>query len=82
MRNNSVKLFLICTSGSGDIVSKISNLELWRPSRLLFGGAEPFMHFGRGHFGEHLCEIILIWTSVLGEVIQRKSLRMTDDRSQ
>ena len=42
MRNNSVNLFLIWaipvklyeiwTSGSGDVVKKISYLELWRPS--------------------------------------------------
>ena len=37
------------------------------------------MHFGRGHFGEHLCEIILIRTSVLGGHLKKK---FTHDRRQ
>ena len=57
MRNNSVKSFL--------------NLDQWfRRCRLkyffsralaalMFSGVEPFMQFGRGHYGEHSCEIIL-----------------------
>ena len=50
-----MKLFLIWTSGSG---VNISYLELWRPSC----SAERnrfFFNFGRGHNGEHSCEIIL-----------------------
>ena len=43
MRNNSVKLLLIRVSGSGgDVVKKISYLELWWPSCL---GAELFTQF-------------------------------------
>ena len=26
---------------------------------LLFSGAEPFVQYGRGHYEEHFCEIIL-----------------------
>ena len=25
---------------------------------LLFGGAKPFMHFEKGHHGEHSCQVI------------------------
>ena len=44
MRNNSVKLFLIWTSGSGVNVIKRHFLSraLAAP---LFGGVEPFVHF-------------------------------------
>ena len=34
----------------------ISYLELWWP---LFGGAKPFVHFGKGYYEEQFCEIIL-----------------------
>ena len=49
MRNNS-----IWVSGSGDVVLKISYLELWPPSCSL----EPnhLCNFERGHHGEHSCE--------------------------
>ena len=42
MRNNLVKLYRIWVGGSGEVVSKIPYLELWR---LLFGGVETFMQF-------------------------------------
>ena len=58
MRNNSLKLFQIWTSGSGGNVIKMHFLckALAAP---LFGGAEPFCNFGRGYQEEQFCEIIL-----------------------
>ena len=58
MRNNSVKLFWIWASVSGgDVVLKISYLELWQPSCSL----EPNLlcNFERGHHWEHYC--VVIW---------------------
>ena len=54
MGNNSVNLFRIWASGSGDFVKKISHLELWRPSCSM-----EQCNFERGHHGEHSCEVIL-----------------------
>ena len=54
MRNNSVNLFRILASGSiEDVVYKffLSGALV----ALLFSGAEPLMHFQRGHNGEHSC---------------------------
>ena len=56
MRNNSKKLFWIWASGSGDVVKKISHLELWRPSCSVEGN--HLCNFDRGHHGEHSCEVI------------------------
>ena len=56
MREISVKLFLIRTSGSGDVFKKIY-LELRRPS--CSAKQNYLCNFGRGHYGEHSCEIIL-----------------------
>ena len=44
----------------------------------MFSGAEPFMQFGKGHYGEHSCEIIFN----LDQWFRRRCLRktFTDDR--
>ena len=42
MRNNSVKLFRIWTSGSGDVVKDFLSRAL---SALMFNPAEPFVQF-------------------------------------
>ena len=86
MRNNSVNLFRIWASGSGeDVVLKSSYLELWPP----FCSVEQnhLCNFERGHHGEHSCELMKlyeIWTSGSGvDVVKKKSLRTPDeDRSQ
>ena len=58
MRNNSVKLFSIWTSGSGGNVIKRHFLS--RPlAAPLFVGAEPFVQFGRRHHEEQFCKTIL-----------------------
>ena len=57
MWNNSVKLFWICTSGSGDVFYKISYLGLWWPS--CSAEQSHLCTFGRWHYGTHSCEIIL-----------------------
>ena len=57
MWNNSVKLFWICTSGSGDVFYKISYLGLWWPS--CSAEQNHLCTFGRWHYGTHSCEIIL-----------------------
>ena len=52
-----MKLFFIKVNGSGgDVVLKISYLELWQSFYLM----EPnhLCNFERGHYGEHSCEII------------------------
>ena len=56
MVNIHVKLYEIWASGSGDVVKKISYLELWRPSY----SVEPnhLCNFERGHHGEYSCEVI------------------------
>ena len=54
-----MKLFSIWTSGSGDVVLKISYLELWWPS--CSADQNHLCNFGRGHLSmeEHLRVIIL-----------------------
>ena len=52
MRNNSVKLFRISASGSGDDFF----LELWMPS--CSPEQKHLCNFERGHHGEHSCEVI------------------------
>ena len=57
MRNNSVKLFWIRDSGlGGDVVKKISYLELWQSSCSVEW--YHLCNFGRGHHREHSCEAI------------------------
>ena len=56
MRNNSVNLFRISASGSGDVFQKISYLELWQPSCSVEWN--HLYNFERGHHGEHSCEVI------------------------
>ena len=56
MRNNSVKLFSIWVCGSGNVVKKISYLELWQPSCLVEWN--HLCNFERGHHVEHSCEVI------------------------
>ena len=57
MRNNSMNLFKIWASGSGgDVVLKISYLELWRPSCSV--EQNHLCNFERGHHWEHSCEVI------------------------
>ena len=43
----------------------------------MFGGAEPFMQFGRRHYVEHSCEVILN----LDQWLRRRCLKkkFTDD---
>ena len=51
-----MNLFKIWASGSGDVVKKISYLELWRHS---FSVEQNHLcNFERGHHGEHSCEVI------------------------
>ena len=58
MRDNSENLFRIRASVSGDnVVLKISNLELWRPTCSV--DKNHFCNFGRGHYEEQFCEFIL-----------------------
>ena len=78
MRNNSVNLFRIWASGSGeDVVLKSSYLELWPP----FCSVEQnhLCNFERGHHGEHSCELVKlyeIWTSGSGvDVVKKKVYR-------
>ena len=56
MRNNSVNLFRIWASGSGDVVYKISYLELWPPSCPV--EQNNLCTFEREHHGEHSCQVI------------------------
>ena len=51
MRNNSVNLLRIWTSGLGDVVYKIFYLELWRSSCSVVWN--HLCNIGEGHFGEH-----------------------------
>ena len=54
----SLKLFLNSDQWfRNDVVYKISYLELWLP--LHSTEQNPLCNFGRGHYGEHSCEIIL-----------------------
>ena len=58
MRTISVKLFLFWTSGSGENgVKDISYLELWKPFCSVEGN--HFCNFGKGHYKEQFCGIIL-----------------------
>ena len=36
------------------------HLNIFLRLAILFGGAEPFVHFGRGDYGEHLLENICV----------------------
>ena len=48
--------------GIGPVVQEMSfkRFLIWSSGlALMFSGSEPFMQFGRGHHGEHSCEIIL-----------------------
>ena len=57
MRNNSVNLFRIwATDSRGDVVLKISYLELWQPTSSLEQNC--LCNFKRGYHGKHLCEVI------------------------
>ena len=49
-------LFRILTSDSGDVVEKISYLELWLPSCMQ--EQNHLCNFERGHHREHSCEVI------------------------
>ena len=50
---------------------------------LVSSRAEPFVQFGRGHYGEHSCEFLLNFGPVVQELSFKKCLRMTEkDRSQ
>ena len=55
-RKNLVNLFRIRASGSGDVVKKMSYLELWQP----FYSVQPnrLCNLERGYHGEHSCEVI------------------------
>ena len=57
MGNIYVKLFEIWTSGSGDVVIYISNLELLQPRCLV--DWNYLCNLGRRHHKEQSCEIIL-----------------------
>ena len=59
MRNNSVKLFRICTSGSGgDVVWRhFLSRVLWKP--LCLTEQDHLCNFGRRHNEEQFCQIIL-----------------------
>ena len=57
MRNNSVKILSIRTSGSGDVVSNIFYLELGQPSCL--AEQNHLCNNRREHYGEQSCKIIL-----------------------
>ena len=51
-----MNLFWIWASGSGDVVKKISYLELCPPS---YSAEQNYLcNFERGHHGEHSCEVI------------------------
>ena len=50
-----------------DFVKKISYLELWWPSCSV--ERNHLCNFGRGHHGEHSCEVFEIWTSGSGDVV-------------
>ena len=68
MKNNSVNLFRIWTSGSGgDVVFNISYLELWLPSWSV--EQNHLCNFEKGHHGKHSCENNEIWTSGSGDVV-------------
>ena len=55
--NNSMKLYRILVSGSGgDVILKISNLELWWPSCSV--ERYHLCKSEKGHNGEHSCEVI------------------------
>ena len=41
----------------GDVVYNISYLELWQP--ICSAELNHLCNFGRGHCGEHSCEIVL-----------------------
>ena len=56
MRRNSVKIFGIWVSGSGDVVKNISYLELWQPSCSM--ERNHLCNFERGQHEEHSCEVI------------------------
>ena len=56
MMKNSVNLFRIRDSGSGDDVKNISYLELWLPSCSV--EQNHLSNFERGHHREHSCEVI------------------------
>ena len=74
MRNNSVNLFWIWASGSeGDIVYKISYLELWWPSCSV--EHNYLCNFERGHRGEYSCEVIwnLFKEKVYGRIDRRRT---------
>ena len=58
MGNMCIKLFSILASAKGEYVSLKKNYtDLWQP----FGRAKwnHLCNFGRGHYGEHVYEIIL-----------------------
>ena len=76
MRNNSVKLFWIWTSGS-DVVCKIY-LELLHPS--CSAEQNHLCNFGRGLYREHSCEIILTFDEWFRDVFWRKRLCKRDGR--
>ena len=55
--NNSMKLYRILVSGSGgDVILKISYLELWWPSCSV--ERYHLCKFEKGHNGEHSCEVL------------------------
>ena len=59
MRNNSVKLFCIWANGSGgDVILKISYLELWQPS--------IYAILEEGIMGNIHVKLFEIWTSGSG----------------
>ena len=69
MKNNSVKLLCISTSGSGGMLFKgISFLELWQPCCSL--ERNHLCNFGRRHQEKQFCEIILN----LGQWFRRRCL--------
>ena len=37
---------------------RLKDFFIWALAALLFGGAEPFVEFERGHHGEYSCEVI------------------------
>ena len=56
IRNNSVKLYQIWVSGSGDAVLRISYLQLCQSSCLV--EQNHLCNFEREHYQEHSCEVI------------------------
>ena len=60
-----MNLFQIWASGSGDVLSKISYLELWWPSWSV--EQNHLCNFEKGHHGEHSCEVLMKFGPVVQE---------------